>query len=68
MATMFTTTKFHKLELHMEQLNSLATGMAPVHKKTSIPAQLDIWTDKTVTGHYIHFPLLNCSELTGITE
>jgi cobyrinic acid a,c-diamide synthase len=68
MATMFTTTKFHKLELNMEQMNSLAKNMAHVQTKTSIQAQLDMWTEQTVTGHYTHFTLLNCSELKGITE
>jgi len=42
MATMFTTTKFHKFELHMEQLNSLAIGMATVQRKVSVQAQLDM--------------------------
>jgi len=65
---MFTTTKFHKFELHMEQLNSLAIGMAPVQRKVSVQAQLDMWTEKIVTGYYVHFPLLNCSELNGTTE
>jgi hypothetical protein len=68
MATMFTATKFHKLELHMEQLNSLATGMAAVQRKTSVQDQLDKWAEKIVTGHYIHFPLLNCSEFNGMAE
>jgi hypothetical protein len=27
-----------------------------------------MWTEQTVTGHYTHFTLLNCSELKGITE
>jgi hypothetical protein len=68
MATMFTTTKFHKLELNMEQLNSLAKHMATIQIKTSIQAQPGMWTEQTVTGHYTHFTLLNCSELNGITE
>jgi hypothetical protein len=61
MATMFTTTKFHKFELHMEQLNLLDTDITPVQRKASVQAQLDMWSEKTVTEHYIHLPLLNCS-------
>jgi hypothetical protein len=68
MATMFTTTKFHKLQLHMEQVNSLAIGMAPVQREASVQDQLDTWTEQIATGHYIPFPLLNCSELNGTTE